>query len=426
MFLSASFKAARRTAALLALSTSFFATTPAAHADGVTTIQDHLESLTATERFDIREPMAVFEHVFKSLSDTVKVYPTENYFYFQFYKDGISYSGNIRLDALDRDKGVANFAYFTTYNRWNAELVSKFKLVKKDDGLSIKKLGPLRYALTFKKKTVEFQLNDLGHIKPSVGKITKDEAYLGPVYDESGIQFYLVYNSKLKMFHYVLNQENGFPDVLTPSRSNKNVLVGHRTGFAYYRDPFLDRLLLIGVYEGNSMVNNYFDGPFDQLPDNFIKGDELRNALIDQTPSLKDEIDRYGNTGNGQSRVLITPYMHYAGEWSFDVVEQCVVDSPANDQDEFYRCMDASTLAQLAKDDAEADDTGTEDVPSDDSAESDESTESSESDTAEETEDKSDDTKDADESSDDKSDDMEKEAEPAKEDDSGTPSKTSL
>ena len=31
-----------------------------------------------------------------------------------------------------------------------------------------------------------------------------------------------------------------------------------------------------------NMVNNYFDGPFDQLPDNFIKGNALRNAFVHQ------------------------------------------------------------------------------------------------------------------------------------------------
>lgn len=327
----------------------------AASKNGVTTIQDHVESLKGTDAVDIRDPMSVFSHVFGSLEESVTVYPTENYFYFQFYKDGISYSGNIRLDTLDRDKGIANFAYFTTYNRWNNELVNNFRQLGKDDGLIVEKLAPLRYRLSFAKKQVVFNLNDLSKVEPPLGKLDENEIYLGPVYDESAIQFYLVYNKRIKQFHYILNQEADFPEVLSTSQDDPKILIGHRTGFAFFRDRFHNRLILIGIFNGNSVVNNYFDGPFDQLPDNFIVGDALRDALIDQSPELKGEIDRWGNTGNGQSRVLVTPYMNYDELWQLSVVTDCVDGSASqtaadeqsersDDRDAFYRCMDAAVL----------------------------------------------------------------------------------
>ena len=31
-------------------------------------------------------------------------------------------------------------------------------------------------------------------------------------------------------------------------------------------------------------ANNYFDGPFDQLPDNFIAGEALRDAILSVRP----------------------------------------------------------------------------------------------------------------------------------------------
>jgi hypothetical protein len=37
---------------------------------------------------------------------------------------------------------------------------------------------------------------------------------------------------------------------------------------------------MIGAFEGNMRANNYFDGPFDQLPDNFIEGEALRAAIL--------------------------------------------------------------------------------------------------------------------------------------------------
>lgn len=302
------------------------------------TNQHYLETVERENHLDIRSPNEVFSFVFNRLPSEVTVYPTENYYYYSFYHNGIQISGNIRLDALDRDKGIAHFAYFSTYNRWNEELINHYKKLTAKDGLKFKKLGDLRYELTLADKSVIFNLNDLSTVSPPIGKIRKDEQYIGPVYDESGIQLYLVYNDKIKRFHYILNEQQSVPDTLTPSRSSKDILIGTRTGFAFFRDAHKDRLILIGVYDGNSMVNNYFDGPFDQLPDNFIQGNTLRDALIDETPELKGKIDRFGNTNGGASRVLITPYIHYAKEYELAVFTQCTADA-GNDMQAYYACF---------------------------------------------------------------------------------------
>src|SRR5712692_6031764 len=45
----------------------------------------------------IDDPLAVFAFVLGSLPVRVRVYPTENYFYFRFTHHGVSYTGNIRL-----------------------------------------------------------------------------------------------------------------------------------------------------------------------------------------------------------------------------------------------------------------------------------------------------------------------------------------
>lgn len=61
--------------------------------------------------------MAVFALVLNSLPDRVKVYPTENYYYFRFIHAGTPYAGNLRFDRRDRDQGkvqFGNFAVLTT------------------------------------------------------------------------------------------------------------------------------------------------------------------------------------------------------------------------------------------------------------------------------------------------------------------------
>ena len=43
-------------------------------------------------------------------------------------------------------------------------------------------------------------------MKPPAGAIGADETYIGPIFDDSAIRFFLVYNRKLKTFHYILDE----------------------------------------------------------------------------------------------------------------------------------------------------------------------------------------------------------------------------
>src|SRR3954447_8557246 len=69
------------------------------------TNQAYLEEVMRTTTLSINDPIAVFAFVLGSLPDRVKVYPTENYYYFSFVHNGKRYAGNIRLDASNRGDG---------------------------------------------------------------------------------------------------------------------------------------------------------------------------------------------------------------------------------------------------------------------------------------------------------------------------------
>ena len=71
-----------------------------------------------SRRSTIKDPMAVFTFVLGNLPDRVKVYPTENYYYFSFFHDHVRYAGNIRLDVIDRDEGKVHFAYYEDLAEW--------------------------------------------------------------------------------------------------------------------------------------------------------------------------------------------------------------------------------------------------------------------------------------------------------------------
>lgn len=300
------------------------------------TNQDYVEKFYRKQSFDVENVEEVFDYVFTSLPDDVTVYPTENYYYFKFIYNGAQYAGNIRLDAADRDKGVLHFAYFTEYNVFETEQDTKHQAYTAEEGVKLTKAGPLTYVVTYKGKSVVFHLNDLTDTKPPAELVGAGEEYIGPVFDESGIQFFLMWNKKLKMFLYVLDKENA-PERYQTSSYSHQIEIGLRTGFAYYKDRYLDRWILVGVRRQNSEVNNFFDGPFDQLPDNFIKGNALQDALLTLSPELRGQMDRWGNSLDLEGRMLVDPYVYYSEESELEAYDQCAARAPT--KQEFYPCF---------------------------------------------------------------------------------------
>ena len=85
------------------------------------TNQATIEELMRETTLAIDDPLEVFAFVLQSLPERVTVYPTEGYYYFGFTYRGVNYSGNIRLDASDRDQGKVNFGYFEEMADWRGE-----------------------------------------------------------------------------------------------------------------------------------------------------------------------------------------------------------------------------------------------------------------------------------------------------------------
>ena len=85
-------------------------------------------------------------------------------------------------------------------------------------------------------------------------------------------------------------------------------------------------------------INNYFDGPFDQLPDNFIEGETLRNAIVKVQPDLKGKIDRFGGVPGGEVRYSISPYLVYRRLQEFNHANRCAVRHRSAEA-AYYRCF---------------------------------------------------------------------------------------
>ena len=296
---------------------------PGTHTTVLHTNEADIEEATQASTLAIADPLAVFAFVLGRLPERVKVMPTENYYYFRFTHNGVPYAGNIRLAMADRDQGKVHFAYGDQPADWRTQFDVQHVVLDAAKGITVEKVGNLIYRVGHGGKSVTFALNDLSQVKPPADLLGPDETFLGPVFDESAMRFFLVFNAPMKVFHYILDETGKVPDEFVAAKAVDRILIGKRTGFAFYRDD-RQRKILIGVNERASQLNTAFDGPFDQLPENFIEGDTLRDAILTVDPSLKDKIDRLGNFADGRERSMIHPYLLYRRESDLTVFHRCM------------------------------------------------------------------------------------------------------
>jgi hypothetical protein len=326
----------------------------------VYTNQSYVEEAHNQPDFDIADMPAVLSLVLGSLPDKVKVYPTENYYYFYFDYKGIKYSGNLRFDVVDRDQGLVHFNYFKDFTNWQRDESGYSFVLSAKDGVTVTHADKLAYDVEFKGRKVRFELNDLSGVKPPAGMVQKDESYIGPIFDESGIRFFLVFNQTEKTFHFILDETAPVADQFNTLPNADRITVGIRTGFAFYADRFVNRKILVGVNVLNTSINNYLDGPFDQLPDNTLEGDVLEKAILAVSPESKGHIDRFGNSPDGETRFLIAPYMQYEDVSELGAISGCAASEvpPV-----YYKCFSFDGSDE-SDDDSKNDDS--KDQPSDD------------------------------------------------------------
>jgi hypothetical protein len=292
-------------------------------ADLVASIDDVETLLTLNQRWveglsvsdlDLEDVEEVFWNVFSKLPEAVTVYPSENYYYFILYVDGRQIWGNIRLAAGRRERGVLSFAYFEYRESpfVREPRLRKSKFFTEADGLTIEELDPFKFKVGYNGRDVTFNLHKIPQDPPKLFDLAPDEIFVMRTFDESGYQFFLLFNAKDDYLFWVLNEEAELPDrleVLQP-----DLLAGRRSGFAFYVDSaHQDRKVLAAIRGANATVNNYYDGPFDQLADNYVEETNVSEYLVRAVPSLDGRIDKYGYYLDREtsSRVAVSPYFVY-------------------------------------------------------------------------------------------------------------------
>jgi hypothetical protein len=73
------------------------------------------------------------------------------------------------------------------------------------------------------------------------------------------------------------------------------------------------------------------------LPDNFIEGETLRDAILSIRPQLKGQIDRFGGAPDGSIRFMIGPYMPYRELSELGRIDACA--RKKQKLPDYYRCF---------------------------------------------------------------------------------------
>lgn len=312
------------------------------HNAGVFTNDSYISGLYTNT--NLKDPVDVFRYVFSKIDEDVTVYPSEGYFYVKFGLRGKLLNCAIMLFPPERDSGIINFGYIVRVEdklrqKWVPEYGGG-KSLTDSDGVHIEKLNDFLYSITFEGKTVRFTLYNDGVQPPKKARLQKDEVFVGPSFDESGLRFFLIFNSTIKDLYWVLNEDGFVPEDF--SSFSSDVVIGDRTGFAFYLDSANTRKILVAVDGFNMLQNNWYDGPFDQLPDNHVHAGQIEiKKYLDTAYRLGPEVlDKYGRfkhtTG---SRIPVAPYRSYFDRNELRFVDTC--RTLASSSSEFYAMITA-------------------------------------------------------------------------------------
>jgi len=267
---------------------------------------------------DLQDGRAVFDHVFRLLPAEVMVYPTENYFYWRFITNGMEIRGNIRPASGLREKGLISFAYaeWLEYpdNTLTKTQLSTARRFGAENGVLVTCPDAFTCDVAAGGKTVRFRFQQIPQLPPADGILSAGERFVSRTFDESGLPFFLCYDTTARCFFWILNEAQPASEIFTPLAPD--IFLGRRTGFVFWSDSgHRQRKILTAVRESSIQRNDYFDGPFDQLADNYAAQVPLRKYVEEAFPALKNQIDLYGYFTSGPdagNRVALTSYLAYA------------------------------------------------------------------------------------------------------------------
>lgn len=256
------------------------------------------------------EPFDVLGFVLKSSPPDPVVYPSEGYYYFKFFSGERLISGNLRFSEADR--GLVSLGFFDELDR------GFLRTAFLKDGVNAEvRASPESVLVRFRGTEREFRIDNSWKLPVDAGSgdLEDGETLVSGILDESGYRFALIYNQAERQFAYLASNV-GQPEPV------QAFSVGRELRFEvglHSRYIFLccegprgrPRRILAGVFMPHVIANNFFDGPFDQVPPDLM----IRSKLEEAYPyvKLRGGIDEHGNfLALAASRVAISPYTQYS------------------------------------------------------------------------------------------------------------------
>jgi hypothetical protein len=292
-------------------------------------------SLPDSGEIDLDDPAAVFAHVFSNLPEDVDVIPTENYLYWRFHTPDKYVWGNFRLGPGSRDEGQIHIGYYEFHEGLTGpeDANPRHTILDGQTGISINRIDALTYEVAYEGKSVRFDLNEVPQYLPKAFVLPTDDRFVMRTHDESGQRFHLLFNERTENFMFVADEDDGEIEDAVPVGSD--LALDLSTGFLYLVDhDNLDRKVLLAVYRRNTAQNNYFDGPADQLSDNYIPAvPEYREFLNRAYPFTRGVIDEFGfYVSDPENRIAVAPYYSYNTLAEVeDMLEVCAARGDAAD-----------------------------------------------------------------------------------------------
>lgn len=265
------------------------------------------EGLSWEELFN--NPRLMLSIVLASCSSVTSVIPTENYYYYEIWYQGVNIAGNIRVS--DANDGIIHCGYYLRSNPQN----SRYAAFGSSDDICIS----MKNSAYIDEITIQDDRTDISVIflsrKASSLRFSDNlilaysELIVSPIIDESGNAFALVYDTSTCKFDYYLCVQS--PEDPAVWIEDWSCWYAPRSGFVYLEDIF-NRLQLIGVCADEIRSNSFYDGPFDQVPPRLHLREFLRAAYPGLESARGDSLDQHGNWINTfGTRVAIMPYIEY-------------------------------------------------------------------------------------------------------------------
>ena len=282
-----------------------------------------------TQTIDPSDRYSVVEYVLEQCPLQPIIYPSEEYFYFKFYAGHRLISGNLRF--CDAPQGRIHFGYFDEFDRGfqytgSIETGVNGTILEKNEQVTV----------SFRDIHRTFQLDRSWQSTEGL-QLAENEELISGILDESGYYFWLVYNEPAQRFYYVLNEQK-VPEARTELASGGiHFQIGQVSRFIFFDDEPRSRKILVGVMNQHIESNNYFDGPFDQVPPDLDIKPKLER--IYPYVKLRGGIDQHGNFLDlVHTRVAITPYVKYDSTTQFLNFANRSLDPTLSDQE--YRFLE--------------------------------------------------------------------------------------